>query len=53
MFPQMDAIARKLGVKFVVPYIHLDPSHKGLMLVEANSAGAVRDFLVQEDSFTS
>ncbi len=51
MYPQMDAIGRKLGIKFVVPWIHLDPAHKGLMLVEANSAEAVRDFLVQGGFF--
>ncbi len=51
MFPQMDSIAKKHGVKFVVPYMHLDPAHKGLMLLEANSAEAVRDFLVQGGFF--
>ncbi len=51
MFPQMDSIAKKHGVKFVVPYMHLDPAHKGLLLLEANSAEAVRDFIVQAGLF--
>ena len=48
---QMDELARKHGIKFVVPYMHLDPAHKGLMLVEADRAEAVRDFLMQAGFF--
>ena len=48
---QMDDLANKLGIKFVVPYIHLDPSHKGFMLLEADRAETVRDFLVQGGFF--
>ena len=51
MSPQMESIAKKHGVKFVVPYLHLDPSHKGFMLLEAGTAEAVRDFLVQAGLF--
>lgn len=32
-------------------YIHLDPAHKGLMLLESASAETVRDFLVQAGFF--
>ncbi len=49
--PQVESVARKNGVKFVVPWLHLDPSHKGFMLLEAPSAEAVRDFLVQAGLF--
>jgi len=45
--PQLDNVAKKHGVKFVVPYLHLDPAHKGLLLLEAGSAEAVRDFLME------
>ncbi len=51
MFPQMESTAKKLVVRFVVPYIHLDPAHKGFMLLEAGNAEAVRDFLVQGGFF--
>jgi hypothetical protein len=48
---QMDDLANKLGIKFVVPYTHLDPAHKSLMLLEADKAETVRDFLVQGGFF--
>ncbi len=51
MAPQLETTAKKHGVKFVVPYLHLDPAHKGLLLVEASSAESVRDFLVQAGLF--
>jgi hypothetical protein len=51
MFPEIEGNAKKFGVKFVVPYIHLDPAHKGLMLLEAPNAEAVRDFLMQAGFF--
>ncbi len=51
VLPQMENVAKKHGVKFVVPYMHLDPAHKGLMLLEAGSAEAVRDFLVEGGFF--
>ncbi|MEM2485170.1 MAG: hypothetical protein QXK69_12835 [Candidatus Caldarchaeum sp.] len=51
MFPEMDNVAKKLGVELVVPYIHLDPAHKGLMLLEAPSAEVARDFLMQAGFF--
>ena len=47
----MESIAKKNGVKFVVPYLHLDPAHKGFLLLEAGSAEAVRDFMVQAGMF--
>jgi hypothetical protein len=49
--PQVESVAKKHGVKMVVPWLHLDPAHKGLMLVEAASAEAVRDFLVTAGLF--
>ncbi len=51
MFPKMESTAKQLGVRFVVPYLHLDPAHKGLLLLEASSAEAVRDFLIQAGLF--
>jgi hypothetical protein len=51
IFPEVENVAKKFGVKLVVPYIHLDPAHKGLMLLEAPSAEAVRDFLMQAGFF--
>jgi hypothetical protein len=48
---QMDDLANKLGIKFVFPYTHLDPAHKSLMLLEADRAETVRDFLVQGGFF--
>ena len=51
MAPQFDTIAKKHGVKLVVPWLHLDPAHKGLLLVEAANAETVRDFLVQAGLF--
>ena len=47
----MDAVAKRLNVRFVVPYAHLDPAPKGLMLLDAPNAEAVRDFLVQGGFF--
>jgi hypothetical protein len=37
----------KLGVKLVIGPLHLDPAHKVLVVAEAPSAEAVRDFLQQ------
>lgn len=51
ILPEVEGNAKKFGVKFVVPYIHLDPSHKGLMLLEAPNAEAIRDFLMQAGFF--
>lgn len=48
---EMDGVAKRLGVKFVVPYAHLDPAHKGLMLLDGPNAEAVRDFLIQGGFF--
>lgn len=47
MLPALDAVAKKHGVRFVVPYLHLDPAHKGFLLLEAGSAESVRDFLME------
>lgn len=47
----MDGVAKRLSVKFVIPYAHLDPARKGLMVLDAPSAEAVRDFLVQGGFF--
>lgn len=41
---RMPELAQKLGVE-VLQNLHLDPSHKTFMLVEAPSAEAVRDLL--------
>jgi hypothetical protein len=51
MFPQMQRIAEEMGVKFVIPYLHLDPAHKGLLVLEAPSAETVRDFVVRAGHF--
>jgi hypothetical protein len=45
-FPKHPEIGRKLGVKKVWE-LHLDPDHKAITLLEAPTAEAVRDFLVQ------
>ncbi len=50
-FPQMQRIAEEMGVKFVIPYLHLDPAHKGLLVLEAPSAETVRDFVVRAGHF--
>lgn len=49
--PEADKLAEKMGIRMVVPYIHLDPAHKGLLLLEGPSAETVRDFLVQGGFF--
>ena len=49
--PQIDAFAKKHGVKLLLPYMHLDPAHKGLLVVEAPKAEDVRDFLVEAGFF--
>ena len=49
--PESENLAKKLGIRMVVPYIHLDPAHKGLLLVDAPNAETVRDFLVQGGFF--
>jgi hypothetical protein len=46
-YPQINDLAKELDVKFIVPFIHLDPSHKALLLLEAASAEKVRDFIVR------
>ena len=51
VIPEMETIAKKMEVKFVLPYVHLDPAHKRLMVLEARSAEAVRHFLVQGGFF--
>ncbi len=51
VIPEIENMAKKMGVKFVMPWVHLDPSHKGLLVVEARSAETVRDFLVQGGLF--
>src|SRR3972149_3081611 len=40
--PQIDAFAKKHGVKLLMPYMHLDPARK---------AEDVRDFLVEAGFF--
>src|SRR3989442_3709604 len=47
MAPQVETVGKKHGVKFVLPWLHLDPAHKGLMVLQAGSAESVRDFLVE------
>ena len=47
IFPEIENVAKQFGVKFVVPYIHLDPAHKALLLLEAPSAEAARDFVAR------
>ena len=49
--PQVENVAKKHGVKLVIPWLHLDPAHKGLMLLEARTAESVRDFLVEAGLF--
>ena len=49
--PESEILAKKMGIRMVVPYIHLDPAHKGFLLLEAPSAETVRDFLVQGGFF--
>ena len=49
--PKADELAKKMGIKMVVPYMHLDPAHKGLLLLDAPSAETVRDFLIQGGFF--
>jgi len=51
MAPQVETVAKKHGVKFVLPWLHLDPAHKGLMVLQAGSAESVRDFLVEAGLF--
>ncbi len=46
-FALMDGLAKELKIKFVIPYLHLDPAHKALMVLEAPSAEAVRDFIIR------
>jgi hypothetical protein len=48
-YESLPVLAKKLEVKLLLD-IHLDPSHKSLMLFEAPSAEAVRD-LVQMAGF--
>jgi len=51
MAPQVETVGKKHGVKFVLPWLHLDPAHKGLMVLQAGSAKSVRDFLVEAGLF--
>ncbi len=44
-FSSMEDVSKKHGVK-VVSYIHLEPAHKAIMLLEAPNAEEARDFLV-------
>jgi hypothetical protein len=46
MFDQKAAIAKQLNVKILLE-LHLDPNHKAFMLLEAPTAEAARDFLVE------
>lgn len=41
---KMPELTQKLGVQ-VIQHLHLDPSHKTFMLVEAPTAEAVRDLI--------
>ena len=50
VIPQSEEVG-KLGVKLVVPYVHLDPAHKGFLLLGAPRAEAVRDFRAQSGFF--
>jgi len=51
MLPQIETIAAQHGIKLLFPYVHLDPAHKGLLLLEAPTAETVRDFLVKGGFF--
>jgi hypothetical protein len=44
---KMMGVAQKLGVQFEGPPLHLDPSHKTLILAEAPNAEAVRDLIFE------
>ena len=45
MMEKMEEAAARLGVTFEGPPLHLDPSHRTLMLAEAPNAEALRDFI--------
>ncbi|HVV74727.1 MAG TPA: hypothetical protein VHC43_01730 [Mycobacteriales bacterium] len=47
MGKRMPEIAERLGVKLEGPPLHLDPSHRTLMLAEAPSAEVMRDFIFE------
>lgn len=49
--PNMEKVASEHGVKLVTSYLHLDPSHKALLVLEAPNAESVRDFLVMAGFF--
>ncbi|QQG48761.1 MAG: hypothetical protein HY247_00080 [archaeon] len=49
--PKSEELAKKMGIRMVVPYMHLDPAHKGLLLLEGPSGETVRDFLIQGGFF--
>lgn len=44
---KLPAVAEKYGVQLEGPPLHLDPSHRTLMLAEAPTAEAMRDFLFE------
>ena len=46
MAPKWPDLEAKLGVK-TLSFLHLDPNHKSIQMIEAPSAEAVRDFLFQ------
>ena len=47
MGKKLPALAEKLGVKFEGPPLHLDPSHRTLVLAEAPSAEVLRDLIFE------
>ncbi|GEM_PF-6137155 len=47
VFAELPARREQHGVKLVVGPLHLDPAHKVLVIAEAPSAEALRDFLMQ------
>jgi hypothetical protein len=44
---KLPQLAEKLGVKLEGPPLHLDPSHRTLILAEAPNAEAMRDFVME------
>ena len=47
MMGKMGGAAEKFGVNFEGPPLHLDPSHRTLLLAEAPNAEALRDFIYE------
>ena len=47
----VDKIASELGVSFVLPPLHLNPTHRVIAVVDAGSIEAVNEFVMQTGLF--